>query len=110
LATQLSLKTRTYIHLFPLVNDEITARITAVFPSADPRRATLSALPHIVNLDVAKTASGQAPLEALPIGFLIEAAKVVKIIENQGVYVDIGVDGFTGFVHVHLSSLQRLLR
>jgi rRNA biogenesis protein RRP5 len=94
-----------YIHVVSIINDQITARITAVFPSADLRRATLSALPHIVNLDVAKTASGQPPLEALPIGFIIEAAKVVKIIENQGVYVDIGVDGVTGFVHVHLSSL-----
>lgn len=71
-----------------------------MFPSADPRRATLSILPHVVNLDIAKTASGQAPLDALPIGFIIEAVKVVKIIENQGVYVDIGVDGVPGFVHV----------
>ena len=87
-----------------LFNGQITARITAVFPSGDPRRATLSILPHIVKLDVAKTASGQAPLDALPIGFIIEAAKITKIVENQGVYVDIGVDGVPGFVHVQPSQ------
>ena len=81
---------------------QITARITAVFPSADPSRATLSLLPHIVALDIAKTASGQLPLEALPIGYVVEAAKVVEVIEDQGVYVDIGVDGVRGFVHVRL--------
>jgi rRNA biogenesis protein RRP5 len=60
----------------------------------------LSLLPHIINLDVAKTASGQSPLEALPVGYIIEQAKVVEVVEDQGVYVDIGVDGVKGFVHV----------
>lgn len=91
-------------------NVQITARITAVFASADPRRATLSVLPHIVSLDTAKTASGQFPLDALPIGFVIEAAKIVKIIENQGVYVDIGVDGVSGFVHVNTLRFQSHVR
>jgi len=80
---------------------KVTARITAVSPSADPQRATLSALPHIISLDVAKTASGQSPLEALPVGYVVEAAKVSEVIEDQGVYVDIGVDGVRGFVHVY---------
>ena len=80
-----------------------------MFPSADPRRATLSILPHVINLDIAKTASGQVPLDALPIGFIIESAKVVKIIENQGVYVDIGVDGVQGFVHVNPLSTKYLM-
>ena len=89
---------------------QITARITAVFASADPRKAMLSVLPHIVNLDTAKTASGQSPLDALPIGFVIEAAKIVKIVENQGVYVDIGVDGVQGFVHVNILHFQSHVR
>lgn len=63
----------------------------------------MSVLPHILALDVAKTSSGQAPLEALPVGYVVEAAKVVELIEHQGVYVDIGVDGVRGFVHVFLS-------
>lgn len=71
-----------------------------MFPSADPRRATLSVLPHIVSLDVAKTTSGQLPLEALPVGYIVEAAKVVEVIEDQGVYADIGVDGVRAFAHV----------
>jgi rRNA biogenesis protein RRP5 len=82
---------------------QITARITAVFPSADPRRAALSILPHVISLDVAKTASGQSPLEALPVGYICEDAKVVEVVEDQGVYVDIGIDGVKGFVHVYPS-------
>ena len=74
--------------------------MTAVFPSADPRRATLSTLPHVLTLDVAKTASGQLPLEALPVGFIVEAAKVIQDVQDQGIYVDIGIDGVRGFVHV----------
>jgi rRNA biogenesis protein RRP5 len=54
-----------------------------------------------LDLDVAKTASGQTPLDALPVGFIVEAAKVTEVLEDQGVYVDIGVDGVKGFVHVN---------
>ena len=39
-------------------------------------------------------------MEALPVGYIVEAAKVTEVIENQGVYVDIGVEGVKGFVHV----------
>jgi rRNA biogenesis protein RRP5 len=71
-----------------------------VFPTSDPRRATLSILPHVVNLDVAETASGQTALEALPVGFTVESVKVTEVIEDQGIYVDVGVDGVKGFAHV----------
>jgi len=57
-------------------------------------------------LDVAKTTSGQPPLEALPVGYIVEESKVVEVIEDQGVYVDIGVDGVRGFVHVFPSRSQ----
>lgn len=81
-------------------NKNVTARITAVFPSADPRRATLSILPHILHLETANTATGQSPLEALPVGFILETVKVTEVVEGQGVYVDVGVEGVRGFVHV----------
>jgi len=87
---------------------KITARVTAVFPSAEPRRAILSTLPHIASLDTAKTQSGQFPLEALPIGFIVESAKVIQVIEKQGVYVDVGVEGVKGFVHVYPFLIQSL--
>ena len=89
-------------------NKQITARITAVFPSAEPRRATLSVLPHILNLEVAKTKTGQTPLETLPIGFILETAKITDVIPEQGVYVDVGVDGVKGFVHVSRLSDSRV--
>jgi ribosomal protein S1 len=53
-------------------------------------------------LNVAKTKSQQSPLEALPVGYIIEAAKVTEVVEDQGVYVDIGVDGVKGFAHVYI--------
>jgi rRNA biogenesis protein RRP5 len=61
-------------------------------------------LPHVLALDIPKTGSGQYPLDALPVGFIVEAAKVVQVVEQQGVYVDIGIDGVTGFVHVSSST------
>ena len=57
-------------------------------------------LPHILALETAKTGSEQYPLDALPMGFIVEAAKVTQVVANQGVYVDIGIDGVMGFVHV----------
>jgi rRNA biogenesis protein RRP5 len=59
-------------------------------------------------LDTAKTGSRQTPLDALPVGYIVDAAKVIEVIERQGVYVDIGVNGVKGFVHVistHLTVL-----
>ena len=41
-------------------------------------------------------------MEALPVGFTVEAVKVTEVIENQGIYVDVGIDGVRGFVHVTL--------
>jgi rRNA biogenesis protein RRP5 len=67
----------------------------------------MSLLPHIIDLDVAKTSSGQIPLEpleALPVGFIVESVKVIEVMEDQGVYVDIGLENITGFVHVHPQS------
>jgi len=65
-------------------------------------------LPHVIALDIAKTGSGQTPLEALPVGYIVEAAKVTEVIENQGVYVDIGVEGVKGFVHVFSAHITLL--
>jgi rRNA biogenesis protein RRP5 len=62
----------------------------------------LSILPHVIALENAKTKSGQTPLEALPVGFIVEEAKVTQVVEGLGVYVDIGVDGVKGLVHVPL--------
>jgi len=81
-------------------NKLLTARITAAFPAAEPRRVTLSVLPHVLDLEVAKTATGQSPLDALPVGFIVESTKVTEVVEDQGLYVDVGVEGVRGFVHV----------
>jgi rRNA biogenesis protein RRP5 len=62
--------------------------------------------PHVLALDIPKTGSGQYPLDALPMGFIVEAAKVIQVVEQQGVYVDIGIDGVTGFVHVSSSVFR----
>jgi hypothetical protein len=61
-------------------------------------------LPHVLALDTPKTGSGQYPLDALPVGFTVEDAKVIQVVEKQGVYVDISVDGVKGFVHVPVHS------
>jgi len=65
-------------------------------------------LPHVISLDIAKTGSGQTPLEALPVGYIVEAAKVTEVNENQGVYVDVGVEGVKGFVHVSTAHITIL--
>lgn len=60
----------------------------------------LSLLPHIRHLDIARTASGQLPLDALPVGFVVETAKIVQVVQEQCVYIDTGVAGVKGFAHV----------
>ena len=41
-------------------------------------------------------------------GYIVEAAKVTEVIENQGVYVDVGVEGVKGFVHVSSARITPL--
>lgn len=66
-------------------------------------------LPHVLALDTPKTGSGQYPLDALPMGFIVEAAKVTQVVDKQGVYVDIGIDGVIGFVHVSVHPYSALI-
>ena len=41
-------------------------------------------------------------------GYIVEAAKVTEVNENQGVYVDVGVEGVKGFVHVSTAHITIL--
>ncbi|KAI5806996.1 rRNA biogenesis protein RRP5 [Geopyxis carbonaria] len=85
---------------------KIKARITSTVPDSDPKKVTFSILPHILSL---VSASETDPLVALPIGTIIESAKIVGVESRVGLFMDIGVSNVPGFVHIsRISSESRV--
>ncbi|BFZ59560.1 rRNA bioproteinsis protein rrp5 [Saitoella coloradoensis] len=83
--------------------DTIRARVISTFPGSEPRKVALSLLHHVLELTTASIRQGKArqdPLEALPIGTIVEAAKVKKVEATQGLWLDMGVSGIQGFCHI----------
>ncbi|KAL2135462.1 hypothetical protein VTI74DRAFT_8448 [Chaetomium olivicolor] len=85
------------------VGSRLKARVICNFPTAKNPKLGISVLPHVLSLKP-KTA-GKNGEEAVPTQILAHSAIVdkctVKSVEpGIGLYVDVGVEGVTGFVHI----------
>ncbi|EAQ91152.1 hypothetical protein CHGG_03087 [Chaetomium globosum CBS 148.51] len=85
------------------VGSRIKARIICTFPNAKLPKLGISVLPHILSLKP-KTANKDSQ-EILPTRILAHSATVdectVQRVEpGIGLYVDVGVEGIPGFVHI----------
>lgn len=84
---------------------KVKGRIICTFPAADEKKLGISLQDHIVHWRP-KTASSAAltentlPTEVLPVSTIIDQAKVVKVEQGTGLFVDVGVKGVRGFVHI----------
>ena len=85
------------------IGSKIKGRIICNFPTADPPKLGFSLLDHIITLSsqqVTKDGKKQTPLEVLPLSAIVEEVIVRKVEPGMGLFVDIGVKGVSGFVHI----------
>ncbi|KAH7361569.1 rRNA biogenesis protein RRP5 [Plectosphaerella cucumerina] len=85
------------------VGSRVKARIICTFPAARTPKLGMSLLPHITRLSTKSSGRGattKEPLSVLPIGAFVEKCTVRHVEPDIGLYVDIGVQGLSGFVHI----------
>ncbi|KAL8939535.1 MAG: hypothetical protein Q9211_002692 [Gyalolechia sp. 1 TL-2023] len=87
------------------VGTKIKGRIICTFPDAEPSKLGISLLEHNLSFQSCPTstkseAKTKSPIEALPISTIVPEAKVVKVEPGLGLFVDVGVKGIRGYVHI----------
>lgn len=88
---------------------QIKARITTLLPpssSDSPKKVGFSILPHVLSFAAPPETD---PLAVHPIASIIECAEVVGVEPRIGLFLDMGVPGTLGFVHIsRISSEEKL--
>ena len=84
---------------------KVKGRIICTFPTADEKKLGISLQDHIVYWRPKSTTSlsmtdNSLPTELLPVSTIVDEAKVVKVEQGTGLFVDVGVKGVRGFVHI----------
>lgn len=82
------------------VGKKYKARVICNFPAAQDPKLGISLLDHVVSLSSMSTSSSKLPMEALPISSVVEKCTVTKVDPEIGLFVDIGIEGVPGFVHI----------
>ncbi|KAI0603338.1 hypothetical protein F4775DRAFT_533283, partial [Biscogniauxia sp. FL1348] len=86
------------------IGKKFKARVICNFPTANEPKLGISLLDHLMSLQPKLAASTKLPLESLPISTIVEQCTITKVDPEIGVFVDVGVDGVPG--HVHISRLK----
>lgn len=85
------------------VPSKVKARVICTFPEAKTPKLGISILDHVKSL---QTINAQVddrrkqPLDALPISSIVEKCEVKRVEADIGLFVDVGVEGIPGFVHI----------
>ena len=79
---------------------KISARITCTFPTVEHKRIGVSLLKHVVSFKSISAPENLSPTAILPLSTILEECKVVKVVNGVGLFVDVGVKGVQGFVHI----------
>ncbi|KAM0513380.1 hypothetical protein ACHAPE_007844 [Trichoderma viride] len=87
------------------VGSKVKARIICNFPTAKDPKLGISLLPHIMSLtrkrqDTKSRVEQQLPIEVMPISSFVEKCTVRHVEDSIGLFVDTGVAGLSGFVHI----------
>ncbi|KAI1410194.1 nucleic acid-binding protein [Hypoxylon sp. FL1857] len=82
------------------VGKKYKGRIICNFPAAKDPKLGISLLEHVVSLTSKLASSTKLPSEALPISSMVEQCTVTKVDPEIGLFVDVGVEGVPGFVHI----------
>ena len=84
---------------------KVKGRIICTFPTAAEKKLGISLQDHIVYWRSKTTTSASVtentlPTEMLPVSTIVDEAKVVKVEQGTGLFLDVGVKGVRGFVHI----------
>ncbi|KAI1501313.1 hypothetical protein F5X99DRAFT_209366 [Biscogniauxia marginata] len=86
------------------IGKKFKARVICNFPTANDPKLGISLLDHVMALQPKLSASAKLPLEVLPISSIVEKCTITKVEPEIGVFIDVGIDGIPG--HVHISRLK----
>lgn len=84
------------------IGSKVKARIICNFPTAKDPKLGISLLPHILSL-TQKHQDGdekRRPMEVMPISSFVEKCTVRHVEPDIGLFVDTGIAGLGGFVHI----------
>ncbi|KAL3963566.1 hypothetical protein ACCO45_000570 [Purpureocillium lilacinum] len=84
------------------VGSKVKARVICNFPTAKEPKLGISLLPHVTSLSRMYPAqdANNLPTVVLPISSLVEKCTVRHVESAIGLFVDTGVAGLSGFVHI----------
>ena len=85
------------------IGSKIKGRVICTFPDADPPKLGFSILDHVMSVSPQlSTKDGKRgdPVETLALSTIIESVTVKKVEPGIGLFVDVGVKGVSGFVHI----------
>ncbi|CAN8097612.1 unnamed protein product [Discula destructiva] len=85
------------------VPSKVKARVICTFPDAKTPKLGVSILDHVKSLQTvhANTDDQETkPTEALPLSSLVEECEVLRVEPDIGLFVDVGIEGVSGFVHI----------
>ncbi|KAF4980475.1 hypothetical protein FZEAL_3520 [Fusarium zealandicum] len=86
------------------IGSRVKARVICNFPGAKDPKLGISLLPHITSLQNKLPTKGadakKLPTEVLPISSLVEKCTIRHVEAEIGLFVDIGIPGLSGFVHI----------
>lgn len=92
---------------------KVKGRVICTFPTSDEKKIGLSLLDHVITLRPKTATSGEEKpelqlLQLLPLSKTVTEAKVVKVDPRLGLFLDVGVKGVRGFVHVSKISDKKV--
>ncbi|EHA53010.1 hypothetical protein MCOR27_006576 [Pyricularia oryzae] len=85
------------------IGSKVKARVICNFPTSDNLKLGISLLSHLTSLQPrnAKVDGKEVPpLTALPHSSIVEQCTVTKVEPDIGLFVDTGIEGVPGFVHI----------
>ncbi|KAK5664339.1 hypothetical protein OQA88_562 [Cercophora sp. LCS_1] len=85
------------------IGSRVKARVICSFPEQDKPKRYISLLPHVAALKpkvADKDGEEVEPLETLPHSTKIDKCTVERVEPGIGLFVDVGISGVPGFVHI----------
>ncbi|CAG9941999.1 unnamed protein product [Clonostachys rosea f. rosea IK726] len=85
------------------IGSKVKARIICTFPTAKEPKLGISLLPHLTTLGRKRPEKAnrmKLPTDVLPVSSLVEKCTVSHVENDIGLFVDIGIPGVKGFVHI----------
>ncbi|KAK0129913.1 rRNA biogenesis protein rrp5 [Cadophora gregata f. sp. sojae] len=85
------------------IGSKIKGRVICTFPNAQPAKLGVSLLDHVMLLAsqlAIQDKERKNPLDVLPLSSIVEEATVTKVEPGMGLFVDLGLKGVSGFVHI----------